>query len=153
MWYELIPIYDYLIQQSSNVLWIRCEPFGKHLIHWTCAVFSHIARKMNNVCIFSHDQVTHDITAIDLYASWWKPLRRVWEKGRYELIGRFEFTDHLASDIKIHNVSYPSRLLAKIWSSVCDAGLTLRQHWLNVSCLLGRVKSPSHVSVHISHLW
>ena len=24
-------------------------------------VFSHIARKMNN-CIFSHDQVTHDIT-------------------------------------------------------------------------------------------
>ena len=28
---------------------------------WACAVFSHIARKMNNVCIFSHDQVTHDI--------------------------------------------------------------------------------------------
>ena len=33
-------------------------------IHWTCAVFSHIAREMNNVCIFSHDQITHDITVI-----------------------------------------------------------------------------------------
>ena len=31
------------------------------LIHRTCAVFSHMALKMNNVCIFSHDQVTHDI--------------------------------------------------------------------------------------------
>ena len=36
--------------------------FGEHFIHWTCAELSHIARKMNNVCIFSHDQVTHDIT-------------------------------------------------------------------------------------------
>ena len=35
-------------------------------------VFSNIARKMNNVCIFSHDQVTHDITAVhcSLSAIW-----------------------------------------------------------------------------------
>ena len=32
-----------------------------HLIHWTCAVLSHIARKMSNVCILSRDQVKHDI--------------------------------------------------------------------------------------------
>ena len=49
-------------ESTALVQWIRCEPLGEHLIHWTCAVFSHIARKMNNVCIFSHDQVTHDIT-------------------------------------------------------------------------------------------
>ena len=34
-----------------------------------CVVFSHIARKMSNVCIFSHDQVTHDITVIDCSAN------------------------------------------------------------------------------------
>ena len=44
--------------------WISCDPLGEHLIHWACAVFSHITRKMNNVCIFSHDQVTHDISAM-----------------------------------------------------------------------------------------
>ena len=27
--------------------------------------FFHIAQKMNNACFFSHDQVTHDITATD----------------------------------------------------------------------------------------
>ena len=49
---------------------IRCEPLGEHLIHWTCALFSHIVRKMNNVCIFSHDQVTllWYITAIKKYS-------------------------------------------------------------------------------------
>ena len=30
----------------------------------TCAVFPDITRKMNNVCIFSHDEVTHDIAAV-----------------------------------------------------------------------------------------
>ena len=34
---------------------IRCEPLGELLIHWTCAVFSIIAGKMNNVCIFSEE--------------------------------------------------------------------------------------------------
>ena len=46
---------------TALVQWIRCEPLGEHLIHWICAVFSQIARKMSNVCIFSHDEVTHDI--------------------------------------------------------------------------------------------
>ena len=45
-----------------------------HLIHWTCAVFPHITRKMNNVCIFSHNQVTYDkgLNALDcsLNYSW-----------------------------------------------------------------------------------
>ena len=40
-------------------------PSDEHLIRWMSAVFSHITRKMNNVCIFSHDQVTYDITVID----------------------------------------------------------------------------------------
>ena len=43
----------------------KVKASGEHFIHWTCAVFSHIARKINNVCIFSQDQVTHDITVID----------------------------------------------------------------------------------------
>ena len=48
-------------ENTALVQWIRCEPLGEHIIHWTCAVFSHIAREMNNVCIFSHDQVKHYI--------------------------------------------------------------------------------------------
>ena len=44
--------------------WIRYEPLGEHLVNWTSAVFSHITRKINSVCIFSHDQETHDISAI-----------------------------------------------------------------------------------------
>ena len=32
--------------------------------YWTSAIFPHIARKMNNVCILSRGQVTHDITAV-----------------------------------------------------------------------------------------
>ena len=47
---------------------------GEHLIHWTSAVFFNIAQKMNTVCIFSHDQVTYDIAAID--SSW--TTARVW---------------------------------------------------------------------------
>ena len=34
------------------------------LIYWTIVLLSNKARKMNNVCIFSHDQVIHDISAI-----------------------------------------------------------------------------------------
>ena len=48
-------------ENTAPVRWIRCEPSGEHIIHWTCAVFAHIARKMNNVCIFPHDEVKHDI--------------------------------------------------------------------------------------------
>ena len=64
-------------KNTALVHWIRCEPLGEHLVHrtlnntalikgehliqWTSAVFSHIARKMNTVCIFSHDQVTRGI--------------------------------------------------------------------------------------------
>ena len=50
-----------ILENIALVQWIRCEPLGEHLVHWTCAVFSHIARKMINVCIFSHDKRTHDI--------------------------------------------------------------------------------------------
>ena len=35
-----------------------------NLIYWTTVLSSNKARKMNNVCIFSHDQVTRDISAI-----------------------------------------------------------------------------------------
>ena len=51
-------------KNTALVQWIRCEPLGEHLIHWMIAPFLHIARKVKNVCIFSHDQVTLDITAI-----------------------------------------------------------------------------------------
>ena len=50
-----------IFNYTALVQWIRCSPKGEHLIHWTSAVFSHIARKMNTVCIFSHDQVTRGI--------------------------------------------------------------------------------------------
>ena len=46
------------------VQWIRCEPLGKHIIHWTSAAYPHIAQQMNNVCIFSHEEVMHYITVI-----------------------------------------------------------------------------------------
>ena len=55
-------------ENTALVQWIRCEPLGEHLIHWTCAVYSHVARKRNNVYFISHDQVTYDITAVD--CSW-----------------------------------------------------------------------------------
>ena len=35
---------------ATLVQWIRCEPLGEHLIHWTSAISYHIAWKMNNVC-------------------------------------------------------------------------------------------------------
>ena len=50
-----------VIWENTAVQWIKCEPLGKHLIHLTCAVFSNIARKVSNVCIFSGG--THDILA------------------------------------------------------------------------------------------
>ena len=53
--------FDCDLGKYSTLSMNMCEPLCKHLIHWTCAVFLHIARKMNNVCIFSHDQVTYDI--------------------------------------------------------------------------------------------
>ena len=34
-------------------------------------------------------------------------------------------------------------MLVKCWATVCDAGRTLKLHWVNVSCLLGRGRSPS----------
>ena len=52
-------------ENTALVQGIRCEPLGEHLIPWTCAVFSHIAQKMKDVCIFSHDEVIYSITAID----------------------------------------------------------------------------------------
>ena len=61
------------LQEAEGQKW-NIQPFGSkifyhlilsgHIIHWTCAVISHIARKMNNVYILSHDQSTHDVTAI-----------------------------------------------------------------------------------------
>ena len=69
-------------ENTALVQRIRCEPLGEHLIHWTCAVFSHIARKMNKVCIVSHNQVTHNITAIDCSSNYGRPMARV----RYGLI-------------------------------------------------------------------
>ena len=47
----------YSTRQMSTVL-------GERLIHCTCAVFSNIARKMNTVCVGSHDQVSCDLMAI-----------------------------------------------------------------------------------------
>ena len=39
-------------------------------VHSTSVVFSHnLARKKNKFCLFSHDQVTYDITASSNYKS------------------------------------------------------------------------------------
>ena len=32
-------------EDTAHIQWIRCSPKGSHLIHWTSAVFSHIALK------------------------------------------------------------------------------------------------------------
>ena len=45
-------------KNSALIPRIRCEPLDKHFIPGTCAVFSHIARKMNNV-FFSHTTKSH----------------------------------------------------------------------------------------------
>ena len=34
-----------ICDNTAHVQWIRCSPKGSHLIHWTSAVFSHIALK------------------------------------------------------------------------------------------------------------
>ena len=56
--------YDCDMGKYSNLKWIRCEPF------WSCAlyVFGHITHTMNNVCIFSHDKGTREITAMHCIA-------------------------------------------------------------------------------------
>ena len=48
-------IYD----MQTVFIWVRYRKI-QH-----CAVFSHIARIMNTVCIFSQDQVIYDITFLD----------------------------------------------------------------------------------------
>ena len=64
---------------TALVPWIRCEPLGEHFIRGTCAAFSHITRKMNNVCIFSHDEVTHDITAVHFSSNYsWSAISWIW---------------------------------------------------------------------------
>ena len=45
----------------------RCEDLGEYSFRRTCAVCSHIAQNWTNVCILSHDKVSHDIT--DIYCS------------------------------------------------------------------------------------
>ena len=53
-----VPYMIAIWENTAIVKWIRCEPF------WTCAlyVFGHITHTMNNVCIFSHDKGTREIT-------------------------------------------------------------------------------------------
>ena len=60
-WYANRVYLSAIWENTALVQWIRCELLGEHLIYWTCAVFSHIARKINNICIYSHNDVTHDI--------------------------------------------------------------------------------------------
>ena len=49
--------------RSINNMWA----FRRTLYSWNMC---HIIRKMSNVCIFSHDEVTHDITAVDFISSY-----------------------------------------------------------------------------------
>ena len=60
-WYANGAHLSAILENTALVQWMRCELLGEHFIFWAYAVFSHIARKMNNVCIFSYDQVTYDI--------------------------------------------------------------------------------------------
>ena len=50
-----------ICENTALVHWIRCEPLGKHLGNVLFFAESH--EKMNTICIFSPDQVTHDISA------------------------------------------------------------------------------------------
>ena len=38
-------IFSAICDNTAHVQWIRCSPKGSHLIHWTSAVFSHMALK------------------------------------------------------------------------------------------------------------
>ena len=63
------PIVFWLLRYAMETvfIWMRYRKIlqlGKHLVHWTSAVFSIFARKINTVYIFSHDGVTHDLTVI-----------------------------------------------------------------------------------------
>ena len=42
-----------VLKNTALVQGIRCEPSGEHLVPWTCAVFSHTARKWAPF-VFSH---------------------------------------------------------------------------------------------------
>ena len=42
---EKLIIFCAIWENTANVQWIRCSPKGSHLIHWTSAVFPHIALK------------------------------------------------------------------------------------------------------------
>ena len=64
MWYANGVDLSAIWENTTLILWVGYEPLGDHFIHGTCAVFSHITQKMNNVCIFSHDEVIYDITAV-----------------------------------------------------------------------------------------
>ena len=54
--------------QSDGEIWANtalvqrrmCEYLGEYFVHWSCAVFSHIARKMNYVCISLRDHDRND---------------------------------------------------------------------------------------------
>ena len=46
------------VRYRSNVQRVSCEPLGEHLINCMSVVFSHIARKMNTVCV-SHTIKSH----------------------------------------------------------------------------------------------
>ena len=72
--FDMQTVFNAIRKNTALDQWIRCEPLGEQLIHWICAVFSHIAQKMNSFCIFSLDQVTYDITAIHCAQS----TARVW---------------------------------------------------------------------------
>ena len=129
-------------ENTALVQWIRCEPLGEHPIHWTCAVFYHIALKMNNVCIFPHDQVTDNIiTAIDcssatgrvryglisIYVSQWKSLHRVWENAILTLWPRFDVKLMLIIQVQKRTSKMQIKLTSKRWC-LCNVE-TLMWFW------------------------
>ena len=62
-----------------SVIWGNqhsCVPLDEFIFSKTCgAVYTNIAREMNNVCIFSHDQVAHDITVIHCSSNYSRVVR------------------------------------------------------------------------------
>ena len=145
MWYGLIPIYDYLIVKTTaqSVIWADTDIRLSHTAVIQCIMnkvwaFWQTPYSLDMCCIFPYCTKNEQrLYFLSRSSHTWhhchrfiRPMVKTTAQSvrkRYEFIGRFEFTDHLASDIKIHSLSYPSRLLAK--NSVSSALAVSEKPW------------------------
>ena len=108
--------------ENSTLEWIRCVPSGAHLIHWTCAVFFNIARKINNVGFFSRDQ-GYGITAIQCNSNHRKECDMGW----------YRYTSQSKDHCRLNSALVKSFVLWQVHcrkrSSSCDRRWMLSLSW------------------------